>query len=63
MPSAPALRPEAIRNVNNQTTNQGQQVTINVYGSVVDHDKFVRDLLPSLENAANDGVNINFGNG
>jgi hypothetical protein len=34
----------------------GKQVTINIYGSVVDHDKFARELIPSIRKAVMDGV-------
>jgi len=34
----------------------GKQVTINIYGSIVDHDKFARELIPSIRKAVMDGV-------
>jgi hypothetical protein len=51
-PTAPSLQPTT-NNVNNQRTTE---VNIHVYGSVVDYDKFAREIVPAITKAKNDGV-------
>lgn len=47
---------------NNSNNNQQQNIThttnIIVYGSVVDHEKFARDIVPAINNAVKDGVEL-----
>ena len=50
-PSAPTSNAS---NNNTQTVTHTTQIVI--YGSVVDHDKFARDLVPSIEKAVADGA-------
>jgi len=62
----PPVKSNTARNVagdtkeNNNTNNResSKQVVINIYGSVVDHDKFARDIIPSINKAISDGYAI-----
>jgi len=36
----------------------GQVINVHIYGNVVDHDKFARELVPSLRKAASDGLKV-----
>lgn len=37
-------------------TEPSQVVNVHVYGNIVDHDAFARELIPSIEKASSDGV-------
>ena len=39
-------------------TTQSPTININIYGNVVDHDQFARDIIPSLQKAVNDGMSL-----
>ena len=49
-PTAPSWQKEG------KETMRPLQVTLNIYGSVVDHDKFAREVVPSIQKAVQDGV-------
>lgn len=57
--SAPSSSTPSAPTSSNSNNNQQQTIThttnIIVYGSVVDHEKFARDISPALENAVRDG--------
>lgn len=50
--SAPVQIPENVTNTNSRTVN------ITIYGSVVDPDKFTREIIPSIQRAIGDGYSF-----
>ncbi len=50
LPAAPAPAPAT------QATTGSPTVNIHIYGNVVDHDKFARELVPAITKAIGDGV-------
>lgn len=55
--SVPSIPTRNNNNSNNTTNNtRNQEVIINVYGSIVDQDKFAREMIPAIQKAYGDGV-------
>ena len=52
-PSAPVTQPVG---GSSTTPAGGKVINLHIYGNVVDHDKFARELIPSLQLALADGV-------
>jgi len=54
--SVPSIPSTGNSVTNNTNTRRTQELTINVYGNIVDNDKFARELIPALQKAYGDGV-------